>query len=95
MIKIASKNLKHSIDVMSERTDGLAMRLDSLSPKDTMRRGYAIVQTPDKALVISDHKNVARGDQITLTLHNGEVDAEVTGIRSNSNYNSDPTKRAS
>lgn len=82
MIKIASKNLKHSIDVMSERTDGLAMRLDSLSPKDTMRRGYAIVQTQvDNSALVSNSNQVYPGDLLDITVAQGSFVAEVTSIQ--------------
>ena len=65
----------------TERTDGLKIRLKSLSPKDTLRRGYAIVQTPDGAAVVSDSTQVDAGDQVTVTLAKGRFEAEVTETR--------------
>ena len=73
--------LMHMLRLNSERTQGLRLRLDSLSPRDTLRRGYAIVQRTDDSSVISEHTQASAGDPINITLTNGIIEAEVTSTR--------------
>ena len=78
MLRSVAQNLSHDIEVKSERTGGLAMRLESLSPRDTLRRGYAIVQTQaDDPAVVSDSTQVRPGDSVKVTLARGGFGAEV------------------
>ena len=73
--------LGRDVTARTERTNSLKMRMRSLSPRDTLRRGYAIVQTPDGAAVVSDSKQVGAGDPVTVTLARGGFEADVTETR--------------
>ena len=73
----ARRSLAHILTLSSERTDSLKLRLESLSPRDTLRRGYAIVQRDDGS-VISAHSQASPGDGIHITLTSGTLHAEVT-----------------
>ncbi|MCH7652599.1 MAG: exodeoxyribonuclease VII large subunit, partial [Chloroflexi bacterium] len=53
LLKTAYTHLKHNLAVKSERFGGLDARLHSVSPRDTMRRGYAIIQTKQAGALIS------------------------------------------
>ena len=77
VLKTAARNLQRDIALKSERADGLTMRLESLSPKDTLRRGYAIVQTHSNGEVVSSHEQVGTGDSVKVTLARGGFGAEV------------------
>ena len=57
------------------------MRLQALSPKDTLRRGYAIVQTTDESTVVSDPGQVGVGDGVEITLSRGKLSADVVTPR--------------
>ena len=57
------------------------MRLETLSPKDTLRRGYAIVQRGEDGSVITGSAQVSVGDGLNITLGQGALDADVSGVR--------------
>ncbi len=80
-LKSARRTLAHLLTLNTERVQGLRLRLDSLSPRDTLRRGYAIVQRKDDGSVISASSEVAGGDDIDITLTDGELKAKVTSTR--------------
>ena len=80
-LRSARQMLMHMLRLNSERTQGLRLRLDSLSPRDTLRRGYAIVQRTDDSSVISEHTQASAGDPINITLTNGIIEAEVTSTK--------------
>ena len=80
-LKNARRLLAHLLTLNAERVQGLSLRLDSLSPRDTLRRGYAIVQRKDDGSVISASGEVATGDDIDITLTDGELEAKVTSTR--------------
>ncbi|MEL0064922.1 MAG: exodeoxyribonuclease VII large subunit [Gammaproteobacteria bacterium] len=54
----------------------LAAKLDTLSPLNTLKRGYAIV-TDDDGHVVTNSADVASGDIIHARLQSGSVTAEV------------------
>jgi exodeoxyribonuclease VII large subunit len=73
---------RRGVEQRSERAGGLAMRLRALSPRDTLRRGYAIVNSPDGAAVIIDSAQVSPGDRVEVTLAKGGFEADVVDTRS-------------
>ena len=81
LLKTAYTHLKHNLAVKSERFGGLDGRLHSVSPKDTMRRGYAIIQMKQEGAVISGATQVRKGDEVDVTLSEGGFEADVTFVR--------------
>ena len=75
-----ARNLVHDVQVRTARADGLRSRLGSLSPRDTLRRGYAIVQTEADSPVVTDSTQVNAGDSVQVTVARGGFDAEVTSV---------------
>jgi exodeoxyribonuclease VII large subunit len=82
LLRSAATHLRHYVGIKSERTVAMSMRLESLSPTDTLRRGYAIVLAQAGAEVVSDSAQVATGDAVRVTLARGGFSAEVTSTRS-------------
>ena len=78
LLAAAAARLNHNLEMKKERFDGLRMRLGSLSPLDTLRRGYAIVQARDGGSVLSDAAQAEVGDALDVTLDRGKLEAEVT-----------------
>ena len=78
LLKQAATHLSHNRTVKAHRFDGLKMRLESLSPLQTLRRGYAIVQRTLDGTVVSDSAQVGPRDPVRVTLNRGMLDAEVT-----------------
>ena len=79
-LRTAAVHLTHNLEIKAERFDGLQARLESLSPLDTLRRGYAIVQKKSDGVVIGNESQVDAGDSIGITLHQGNLEAEVTDV---------------
>ena len=73
----AGAHLKHSSDIKAERLDGLRLRLEALSPTDTLRRGYAVVERRDDRAVVTDADHVNPGDGVRVMLSRGSIDADV------------------
>ena len=82
MLKSVATHSKLSHTIRHERLTALKLRLGSLSPKDTLRRGYAIVQSQNRSGVIVDSSQVTVGDEINVTLSKGDIEAEIMFIRS-------------
>lgn len=57
-----------------------AGRLDSLSPLQTLARGYAIVWREGETQPLRDTAGLAIGDGLRLRLHRGELQARVTAL---------------
>ena len=54
------------------------MRLEALSPRETLRRGYAVVHMgADGPEVVSDSAELEPGDRVRVTLARGGFGAEV------------------
>lgn len=70
---------KHKFQVFSEKLTGIQSKLYSLSPDNTLRRGYAIVQGPEKK-IISDIKQISTGNNIDIILRKGKFSAIVDKI---------------
>ncbi len=81
LLRRASMNLRQNLEASTVSTEALSMRLQALSPKDTLRRGYAIVQTVDESTVVSDPGQVSVGDGIEITLAKGSLSADVVAPR--------------
>ena len=80
LLRAAATHLKHNLEIKAERYEGLQSLLASLSPLDTLRRGYAIVQRKSDGSVVGDAAPVDAGDSIDVTLHHGGFEAEVTSV---------------
>ncbi len=77
----ADSNLETASGRMRLRADArlrvLAGRLESLSPLAVLGRGYAVCWNADRTVVLRSVTAVAPGDQVRVTLHEGELGCEV------------------
>ena len=81
LLEGAHARLTRDVGVRAERTTALEMRLRSLSPSDTLRRGYAIVRTPGTGEVLGDASTLSAADRVHVTLQKGSFDAEVLDVQ--------------
>ena len=81
-LRTAASLVRHDLAIKTERSRGLTYRLESLSPRDTLRRGYAIVQRAADGRVVGSRSQAADGDDINITLADGVLDATITASRS-------------
>jgi exodeoxyribonuclease VII large subunit len=61
------------------RIAALTGRLDTLSPLAVLARGYAVCWNADGTRIVRSAREVAAGDRVRLTLHEGTLDCEVRG----------------
>ncbi|MYB48647.1 MAG: exodeoxyribonuclease VII large subunit [Dehalococcoidia bacterium] len=77
MMRTTAVHLRGTMQVAGERVNGLCGKLESLSPRDTLLRGYAIVHR--ESAVVTSPSQVADGDLIGVTVADGDFKAQVTG----------------
>ncbi len=77
LLDAASTTLTHRVELTRARVDGLSGALATLSPSETLRRGYAVVVHEASGEVLVDAARTARGDTIDVSLHSGGILATV------------------
>lgn len=73
------KTLKNSISLRQHNLASKLESLNTLSPTNTMLRGYTIVNKEQH--VITSTKDLSENDNIVLTMKDGTVDAKVQKVR--------------
>ena len=73
--------LDRRLHVADSRFKSLAARLDGLSPLAVLTRGYAVCWDDTRTRVIRSSSTVAPGDQVVVTLGEGELDCTVRNTR--------------
>lgn len=61
-----------------QRLETAAAKLDSLSPLAVLARGYAVCWNGDRTAVVRRSSEVAVGDPVRVTLHDGALRCDVT-----------------
>lgn len=73
--------LHHTMQQIIERKQSkfavLASRLNSISPLNTLQRGYSITQDTKTGRVIQNVKDVSAGQDITIRLADGSIEAQT------------------
>ena len=77
MLRTAEAHLDSNLNIIHERVEGTRLRLESLNPADTLRRGYAIVERRDSGAAVTDANDVAPGDVVRVGVSRGSFDASV------------------
>jgi len=75
-----SRLLGHALTLYQERLASAEARLRTLNPKATLARGYAIVRKGER--LVAHVGDVETGDNLTVTLQDGEFEATVDPWRS-------------
>jgi exonuclease VII large subunit len=57
-------------------------RLEALSPLGVLGRGYAVVTRKEDGNVISRVAQARAGEQVTIRVSDGQMDAEITDRKS-------------
>ena len=65
--QILDKKSNHYLQILS--------KLETLSPLKTLKRGYTLVKVEEK--VLNSVKQVKKDEKITITFHDGNIDAKV------------------
>ena len=75
--KDMSNCIRRILENRERRFDGAILKLDSLSPLKTLKRGYAVVSSAERVITSVDALNC--GDRISVRLSDGKIDCEVKG----------------
>jgi exodeoxyribonuclease VII large subunit len=70
----------HTMEVERGRLSSLEERLEALSPRGTLERGYSIA-LDDHGRLVSSVEGVSPGDQLELVLSDGRVDTRAERVR--------------
>lgn len=71
--------VEHLLALRRERLQGVALSLHSLSPLQTIARGYSVVRRDADQQLVSRIEQVQEGDQLTIRVTDGLIQARVTG----------------
>jgi exodeoxyribonuclease VII large subunit len=69
--------VQHILSLRSERLQGMALRLHSLSPLLTIARGYAIVRRDTDGTIITSIEQAQPGDTLTIQVTDGHIPVQV------------------
>ena len=77
LLEDAATALDHRLQLAAAKVEGVSAALASLSPVDTLRRGYSVVSDRASGRVLTDAGKTDPGDTIDITLHQGSIMASV------------------
>ena len=75
LVRTASAHARGAVQMAGERVNGMSARLSSISPRDTLIRGYAIVEKDSQ--IVTDPSQVTQGDPVEVTVAKGRFQAVV------------------
>jgi exodeoxyribonuclease VII large subunit len=69
------------VDARKEKNQRLVTALSALDPSSVLRRGYSITRKLPQRQVLTDSRSVSIGQRLSITLHKGEIEAEVHTVQ--------------
>ena len=79
--QIINASMERTIHRSRKEFAALAAGLEAMSPLKVLNRGYSVVKSGDR--IITNAETLLVGDQITVKLNQGEIEAQVVEIRGN------------
>ncbi|HEY8491215.1 MAG TPA: exodeoxyribonuclease VII large subunit [Dehalococcoidia bacterium] len=73
----AAERLERGLHRQRERVEARALQLHALDPRQTLARGYAVVQDRESGRIISRRADAAPGRRLGITVSDGPFDARV------------------
>ena len=86
LVQRAYENLEHQLDMRHTQVSGYKARLEALSPRLVIGRGYAIVEDQLTGTRIQSVEQSAPGKEVMIHVSDGHLDAEITGISKTSHF---------
>jgi exodeoxyribonuclease VII large subunit len=75
-------SLLHRVQLQSTHIKGMQRRLEALSPLAVLQRGFAVVTRKDDGSVVSHVADTKQGQEISIRVVDGQIDAEVINRKS-------------
>ena len=75
--------VSHRVELAKGQADRLSTALRTLSPRDTLRRGYAIVEDRATGAVVSSARDTQPGGSLDITLNEGTIAVSVEEVSVN------------
>ena len=76
-----SLTIDRLISIRKQHIHRLETTLTALDPTGVLRRGYSITRRLPEGVVLRDSKSVATGNRVSITLHQGKIEAEVQKVQ--------------
>lgn len=71
------RSLSHLLEIWRSHLKSLSSRLESLSPRNILARGYSISRKLPEHKILKDSAEIEIGDEIEIQLYRGRVSTEV------------------
>lgn len=81
-LNLARTNSAHRIEMARAEIGRLSASLGTLSPHDTLRRGYSIAVDRDSGKVVTDTSELRRGARLDITLKRGMIGSVIESVSS-------------
>jgi len=76
-------NIRHSLELNSERCNSLIQRLGALSPLSILSRGYSLSMLMPGEAIVKDIRQIKPGDKLKTVLHKGSFISAVEEVFGN------------
>jgi exodeoxyribonuclease VII large subunit len=73
-------NITHALNTEREKLSGIAGKLESLSPLNVLKRGYAITTRLENSKPLRDIIDLSKGDKIKTNLSKGSIISEILSV---------------
>lgn len=75
-----TKNIKYFIDVTTHKLEAVYAKLLTLSPRETMKRGYSITYLQPDGRIIKDTQGINKGSSLKTLFYKGSTESKVTNV---------------
>ena len=73
-------NITHALNTEREKLSGIAGKLESLSPLNVLKRGYAITTRLENSKPLRNIIDLSKGDKIKTNLSKGSIISEILSV---------------
>ncbi|GIW09822.1 MAG: exodeoxyribonuclease VII large subunit [Chloroflexi bacterium] len=75
-----SERVASDLRLSAARLEGVAQRLGALDPRQTLARGYALIENPSRGCIVRGVADVAPGERVRVRLVDGRLEATVATV---------------
>ncbi len=79
LIDRGHRTLAHHLQMTREMVRGSGLRLEALSPLQTLHRGYSLSENRTKGILVRSYRSVELGDLLEIRVSDGSISSTTTG----------------